>query len=170
MFLRFAALLGLALCALAHPAAADCRSACLARHGCSLDDAAGRPGSGLCAVVRPQCAARCSSGSSHSPGSGPAYGAIARGAGGLGFAWNYRTRALAEGAAVQACVRDGGANCKPVLYYFDQCAAVAVSRSDIAGWDRGETAGEARDNAIAQCRLAKGEDCHVKPEHLKCSG
>lgn len=67
---------------------------------------------------------------------------------------------VAENAALLACARDGGANCRLVTR-FDGCFAYAEGRRGGAGHARSPRSDHARVDAVIACAEAGGEDCRV---------
>ena len=78
------------------------------------------------------------------------YGAIALSPSGLqcGWAANYSSRAGAESAAVQFC---GGGDCTPILWFSNQCGALAVGTHRQYGWGLAGTRADAESRAMAEC-------------------
>jgi hypothetical protein len=86
--------------------------------------------------------------------------------GGRGSAGQMQSKAAAERAAIQDCMKDGGEKCETVMTFVNQCAAIA---QPLSGGDMSTataaTASEANDRAIRRC----GDDKACKVFIAQCS-
>lgn len=90
------------------------------------------------------------------------WGAIAgdANAGALGFVTGYKSKNLAEEAALQQCLNDGGDGCKLVGAFFNQCAAFVI------GANGGYSASapdikQAGNVAMQDCSAKKDKKCRI---------
>lgn len=98
----------------------------------------------------------------------PAYGAIAYGrkSGAWGYSDHWDSEAKAERVALGNCQQNGD-DCEVMVWYQNECGAVASAKGDAAYWGLGDGAGAANQNALANCRKDGGKDCNI--EVSECS-
>lgn len=96
------------------------------------------------------------------------YGAIAYGphTGAFGKSWNFPTRWEAERAALSYC---RGFDCRPIVWVYNACAALAVSDFYLNGygWGVSEVMGYAVNRARYECEWRHGS-CYIRA--TICSG
>lgn len=87
--------------------------------------------------------------------------------GSIGVSVGHRSQKEAEKIALSRCVEGGGVDCKVMLPYHNQCAAVAepvgdgVPNHGYISSAGGPTIEQARDTAIQQCSKINESDCRV---------
>jgi len=98
----------------------------------------------------------------------PAYGAIAygRSSGAWGASDHWADRAKAESAALARC-GEHGSDCEVIVWFKNQCAAVAAAGPATAYWGLGDGLGAARGNALSNCSKQGGTNCRVQAD--QCS-
>lgn len=121
-----------------------------------------------CRVAQPDlscraCIDRCNS-SPRSQGQNQSFGAIATTGESYGYAYNKSSRAAAEQAALSNCeaqaVEKGA--CEIAIWFYNQCAALAIGSDGSWGGDRGRTTSEASSKALDLCRQEdQSGKCHV---------
>jgi len=109
-----------------------------------------------CTEPRDECLQQCSQ-------EGPSYGAIAYGrksrAWGSSYRWDSREKA--ESVALQNCQQNGD-DCEVIVWFYDQCGAVAAGDADDAYWGLGDGEGAARADARNKCAQGGGKDCRIQ--------
>jgi hypothetical protein len=114
-----------------------------------------------CTASRDACVKQCSQ-------VGPSYGAIAHGrssrAWGSSFQWD--SEAKAESVAMQNC-QENGDDCEVIVWFHDECGAVAASDGGAAFWGLGDGEGQAREDAVNKCVKGGGKNCEI--EAAQCS-
>jgi hypothetical protein len=96
-------------------------------------------------------------------GSSDSYGAIAYGRHSTAWGYSYRwgNQAKAEDEALRQC-RGNGDDCESIVWYKNQCGAVAASDADDAFWGLGGTKDKAGAVAKQKCDDAGGVNCAVQ--------
>jgi len=114
-----------------------------------------------CTALRDICVKQCSK-------VGPAYGAIAYGrtSGAWGSSYQWDSRAKAESSAMENC-RKYGNDCEVMVWFHDECGAVAAGDDGAAFWALGDGEGQARENAVNKCVEGGGKNCEI--EAAQCS-
>ena len=127
----------------AMPARADCTSSCV-----EYDQ-------GECVKTEEQC--------TEEPPPPPQYGAIAYGAqsGAYGDANNWDSQQQAEDTAMKNCSAHGD-DCQVMVWFNDQCGAVATGDGIDPVWGLGDGEGAAREAAINKCTAAGGSNCTIQ--------
>jgi hypothetical protein len=114
-----------------------------------------------CTGLRDQCLKQCSK-------VGLSYGAIAygrtSGAWGSSYQWDSRTKA--ESTAMQNC-QESGDDCEVMVWFHDECGAVAADDGGTAFWGLGDGEGQARERAVNKCVQGGGKNCEI--EAAQCS-
>lgn len=81
-------------------------------------------------------------------------------AGSLGFVTGYKSKRLAERAALRECVSNGGGGCKPIGSFFNQCAAFVIGAN--GGYSASApNAKQAGDVAMQDCNAKNDKRCRV---------
>jgi serine/threonine-protein kinase len=93
----------------------------------------------------------------------PAYGAIAYGrtSKAWGYSHHWASQAKAESVAKQNCAQHGS-DCEVMVWYKNQCGAVASADGDAAYWGLGDGIGAARGNALSTCAKSGGKNCAIQ--------
>ena len=114
-----------------------------------------------CTALRDNCVKECSK-------VGPAYGAIAYGrtSGAWGSSYQWDSRAKAESTAMQNC-KEHGDDCEVMVWFHDECGAVAAGDDGAAFWALGDGEGQARENAVNKCVEGGDKNCEI--EAAQCS-
>ena len=121
-----------------------------------------------CRVAQPDiscraCMDRCNS-SPRSQGQNRSFGAIATTGESFGYAYSKPSRAAAEQVALSNCeaqAAEKGA-CEIAIWFYNQCAALAIGSDGSWGSDRGQTTSEASSKALDLCRQEdQSGKCHV---------
>ena len=87
-----------------------------------------------------------------------AEGALAVGGGRYGISADKHDRHQADRRAEELC---GVSDCRVVMNFVGECAAIAYSRNGARGWARGENRERAGRHAVEQCHSQHGHDCEV---------
>jgi hypothetical protein len=121
-----------------------------------------------CRVAQPDtycraCMDRCNS-SPRSQGENRSFGAIATTGEFYGSAYGKSSRAAAEQTALSNCeaqAAEKGA-CEIAIWFYNQCAALAIGSDGSWGSDRGQTISDASSKALDLCRQEdQSGKCHV---------
>jgi serine/threonine-protein kinase len=98
----------------------------------------------------------------------PNYGAIAYGrkSGAWGESYGWDSEGKAEGVAMGDCA-EHGKDCEVMVWFRNECGAVASAKGDKAYWGIGDGEGAARGNALANCKKDGASDCEI--EASQCS-
>jgi hypothetical protein len=101
--------------------------------------------------------------SSSGRGGSDSYGAIAYGRTSTAWGTSYRwdSQSKAEGVALKNCKAHGD-DCEPLVWYKNQCGAVAASDASDAFWGLGDTKRLASAQAEQKCEAAGGMNCAVQ--------
>jgi len=99
-------------------------------------------------------------GTTPAAGGSDSYGAIAYGRTSTAWGTSYRwdSQEKAESVALKNCKAHGD-DCEPIVWYKNQCGAVAVSDAADVFWGLGDTKDVASVVAIAKCQEAGGTNC-----------
>ena len=114
-----------------------------------------------CTGQRDLCLKQCSK-------VGPSYGAIAYGrtSGAWGSSYQWDSQAKAESTAMQNCQKNGN-DCEVMVWFHDECGAVAAGDGGTAFWGLGDGEGQAREDAVNKCVQGGGKNCEI--EAAQCS-
>jgi len=109
-----------------------------------------------CTESRDECVNQCSS-------VGPAYGAIAYGrtSGAWGTSYQWDSQEKAESVALQNCQKYAS-DCEVLVWFHDECGAVAAGDDGSAYWGLGDGEGAARENAVNKCAQGGGKNCQIQ--------
>lgn len=109
-----------------------------------------------CTEARDECVKRCGE-------VGPSYGAIAYGrtSGAWGSSYQWNSQAKAESVALQNCQKYAS-DCEVMVWFHDECGAVAAGDGETAFWALGDGEGQARENAQSKCEQGGGKNCEVQ--------
>jgi hypothetical protein len=109
-----------------------------------------------CTESRDECVAQCSK-------VGPSFGAIAygRGSGAWGSSYQWDSREKAESTAMANCQKYAK-DCEVMVWFSDQCGAVAAEDGGDAYWGLGDGEGAAREDAMNKCAKGGGRNCQVQ--------
>lgn len=141
--------------------AENCYSDCMVRSGCSN---IGSNSDAFCSDSSARCTTECRQPQSNHK----SFGAIAYSAkdGGYGYSDSFLNRKEAEKTALKYC-KKYGKNCKGVVWFYNNCGAVAADGQKVA-WGLGDSANEAAAQAMKQCQRRFSffkKNCEVKATH-----
>jgi len=93
----------------------------------------------------------------------PSYGAIAYGrtSGAWGTSYQWTSQSKAESVAMQNC-KEHGDDCEVMVWFKQQCGAVAAADGKDAFWGLGANEGQARAQAQRKCEDAGGKGCEIQ--------
>ncbi len=92
------------------------------------------------------------------------YGAIAYSSatGANGYSYNYTSRSVAQGRALNACeARSGRGDCRVVIWFRNACGAVAVASNGAYGSGWATRLDVAESYAVNSCRQYGNNSCRV---------
>ena len=94
---------------------------------------------------------------------GPSYGAIAYGktSGAWGSSYSWPSQDKAESVAMQNCQKYAN-DCEIMVWFHDECGAVAADDDGNAYWGLGDGTGGAGENAMQKCGNGGGKNCQVQ--------
>jgi len=140
----------------AMPAAADCMSSCQGEYYACTNAYDSRD----CATRRSICQHRCVIGNQRQ------FGAIAfsPSTGAYGYSFDYSSRNEAERRAIAECkARDGGGDCATEIWFYDNCAALAVGASTARHAAYAADKAAASRRALEACKGRNGgAACEIK--------
>ena len=141
-------LVGLALAAPMESARASCFTSC--QMSCRI----GSPN------ILSECVRNCNRNNCERQAS---YGAIAFGAtsGAWGASYDWANQAKAESVAMQNCAQHGN-DCKAIVWFKQQCGAVASGEGTAVFWGLGGSDELARADAQNKCMNNGGKSCEVR--------
>ena len=98
----------------------------------------------------------------------PAYGAIAYGrkSGAWGYSDHWNSEQKAESVAMANCAQNGN-DCEVMVWFRNECGAVASDQADEAFWAIGDGEGVANENVLNACAKGGGKGCKI--EVSQCS-
>ncbi len=143
--------------------AVDCYTDCMRGSGC-LDSRSDENVS-YCSGTQVRCSNNCRAAGNTADDNRKAYGAIAysRKDEGYGFSDGKKTRKQAETVALQYC-KEYGKKCKIEVWFYNGCGAIAADGRKV-GTGIGPNTGDARHDALKDCKKGGKKNCQVKIAH-----
>ena len=159
-YTAFIFLLGLSV----SDASASCYIDCMQNSGCWL--ARSDENVSYCSGTQARCSTECRDASETYEKLDKSYGAIAysKKNGVYGFSDGWKTKGKAKKTAMQYCKQNNGDHCKIMVWFYNQCGAVAVDGKKVSP-GLGETIVSANEDALKECQKGGKKNCVVKVTH-----